>query len=110
MKSYQELISIGHLSPVLKYPYLGESFQKNGKKVSKVISETLPNTTILALFAIVIAIVTGIFLGIFSTIYQNSWFDTMISIVSITGIAFRPFFLQFYLPGYSDLFFMNTQA
>ena len=52
--SYQALFSIGNTEIVLKYPYLRESFQKNGKKVSKIISETLPNTAILAVFAIII--------------------------------------------------------
>ena len=49
--SYKKLFSIGEISVVLKYPYLRESFQKNGKKVSEVILETLPNTAILAMFS-----------------------------------------------------------
>ena len=55
--SYQSLFSLGNTEVVLKYPYLRESFQKNGKKVSEVISETLPNTAVLAIFAIVIAMI-----------------------------------------------------
>lgn len=38
---------------LLKTPYLRESFQKTGKKVTEVIRETLPNTAILAMSAIV---------------------------------------------------------
>src|SRR5690606_35619844 len=54
---------------IIKKPYLRESFQKNGKKVSTIIAETLPNTIFLAVFAIGIAIGIGIFLGIISALY-----------------------------------------
>ena len=51
-----ELFAVGTSIFVLKWPYLRESFQKNGKKVSSVIKETLPNTAVLAVTAICIAI------------------------------------------------------
>ena len=54
--SYQRLFSINNKIFVLKFPYLRDSFQKSGKKVSEIISETLPNTAVLALSSIVIAI------------------------------------------------------
>ena len=69
--SYKTLFRIGESTLVLKYPYLRESFQKNGKKVSEIITETLPNTAILALFAISIAISIGIFFGILSVTVGN---------------------------------------
>jgi len=90
--SYQLLFSIGESSVVLKYPYLRESFQKNGKKVSEVISETLPNTAILALFAISIAIIVGIIFGIFSAVYKDTWFDRVIAIISTFGMSIPSFF------------------
>ena len=90
--SYQLLLSIGESSVVLKYPYLRESFQKNGKKVSEVISETLPNTAILALFAISIAIIVGIIFGIFSAVYKDTWFDRVIAIISTFGMSIPSFF------------------
>jgi len=77
---------------VLKYPYLRESFQKNGKKVAKVIGETLPNTAVLALFAIVLAIVLGIFLGVISAIYKDSFFDRAIAVFSTLGMSVPSFF------------------
>ena len=90
--SYKKLFSLGEISLVLKYPYLRESFQKNGKKVSEVILETLPNTAILALFSISIAIFLGIIFGIFSAIYKDTFFDRIIAIVSTFGMSIPSFF------------------
>ena len=90
--SYMKLFSVGEISLVLKYPYLRESFQKNGKKVSEVILETLPNTAILALFSISIAIFLGIIFGIFSAIYKDTFFDRIIAIVSTFGMSIPSFF------------------
>ena len=89
---YKKLFSVGEISLVLKYPYLRESFQKNGKKVSEVILETLPNTAILALFSISIAIFLGIIFGIFSAIYKDTFFDRIIAIVSTFGMSIPSFF------------------
>ena len=69
-----------------------ESIQNNGKKVSEVILETIPNTAILALFAIASAIFLGIMLGIFSAIYKDTFFDRIIAIVSIFGMSIPSFF------------------
>ncbi len=90
--SYKKLFSVGGISLVLKYPYLRESFQKNGKKVSEVVLETLPNTAILALFSISIAIFLGIIFGIFSAIYKDTFFDRIIAIVSTFGMSIPSFF------------------
>lgn len=86
------LFSVGNFNLVLKTPYLRESFQKNGKKVSQIIGDTLPNTAILALFAIVIAIVFGIILGIISALYKDSWIDRMIALISTLGMSIPSFF------------------
>ncbi|MFY0630747.1 MAG: ABC transporter permease [Flavobacteriaceae bacterium] len=90
--SYQSLFSIGGAEIVLKYPYLRESFQKNGKKVSEVIAETLPNTAVLAIFAIFIAIVLGIFFGILSAVYKDTFFDRIIAVISTFGMSLPSFF------------------
>ena len=90
--SYKKIFSVREISLVLKYPYLRESFQKNGKKVSEVILETLPNTAILALFSISIAIFIGIIFGIFSAIYKDTFFDRIIAIVSTFGMSIPSFF------------------
>ena len=90
--SYITLFSVGEFTLVLKYPYLRESFQKNGKKVSEVISETLPNTAILALFAICIAIGVGILFGILSAIHKDTWLDRVIAVISTFGMSVPSFF------------------
>ncbi|MDC7995820.1 ABC transporter permease [Altibacter sp. HG106] len=86
------LFTVGTTTVVLKAPYLRESFQKNGKKVTAVIAETLPNTFILAVSAIVIAIVLGIGFGIISVIYKDRWPDQLIQLVSTLGMSVPSFF------------------
>ena len=71
--SATKLFSIGNTTTVLKKPYLRESFAKQGKRVSQVLAETLPNTFVLAVSAIFIAIVLGIFLGVVSALYKDQW-------------------------------------
>ena len=90
--SYKTLFRIGESTLVLKYPYLRESFQKNGKKVSEIITETLPNTAILALFAISIAIGIGILFGILSAIHKDTWLDRIIAVISTFGMSVPSFF------------------
>lgn len=86
------LVQIGSENLVLKWPYLRESFQKSGKKVSAVIGETLPNTMILAVCAIVIALIIGIFLGVISALEQDGWLDKFIQVFSTTGMSLPSFF------------------
>ena len=88
----QKIVSVSDVDMVIKYPYLRQSFQKNGKNVSEVISETLPNTAILAIFAIVIALVLGIFLGILSALYKDTFFDRIIAVISTLGMSVPSFF------------------
>jgi peptide/nickel transport system permease protein len=84
--------NIGTHTLVLKAPYLRESFQKNGKKVSQIIAETLPNTVVLACVAILIAILVGIALGIISALYKDTWIDQSIAVISILGMSIPSFF------------------
>jgi len=90
--SYSRLFSIENTTTVIKLPYLRESFQKSGKKVSQVIAETLPNTVVLAVSAIVIAIILGIFLGIVSVLSKDGWIDKSIQLVSTFGMSVPSFF------------------
>jgi peptide/nickel transport system permease protein len=87
-----KLFSTSDINVVVKYPYLRQSFQKNGKNVSEVISETLPNTAILAVFAIVIALGLGVFLGILSALYKDTFFDRVIAVISTLGMSVPSFF------------------
>ncbi|MEW7280139.1 ABC transporter permease [Aquimarina sp. 2201CG1-2-11] len=77
---------------IFKLPYLRESFQKNGKKVSAVIKETLPNTAILAIVAICIAILFGILLGVISALTKDAWPDKIIQLLSTLGMSVPSFF------------------
>lgn len=86
------LFSIGNTTTVLKFPYLRESFTKQGKKVSEVLAETLPNTFVLAVTAIIIAILLGVFLGIVSALYKDTWLDKTIQILSTFGMSIPSFF------------------
>lgn len=87
-----KLFSVGNTTVVIKTPYLRESFQKNGKEVSEVIAETLPNTFILAVSAIIIAMIIGVFLGIVSVLFKDGFIDKTIQLVSTLGMSVPSFF------------------
>ncbi|MCB4808171.1 ABC transporter permease [Tamlana sp. 62-3] len=86
------LFPIGNTMVVLKLPYLRESFTKQGKKVSDVLKETLPNTFVLAVSAIIIAMILGVILGIVSALYKDQWLDKTIQIFSTLGMSVPSFF------------------
>ena len=90
--SSSKLFTIGNTTTVLKFPYLRESFTKQGKKVSQVLKETLPNTFVLAVSAIVIAMLLGVCLGVVSALYKDSWVDKIIQIFSTLGMSVPSFF------------------
>ncbi len=87
-----KLFTVAGTTVVLKTPYLRESFQKNGKKVSDVIAETLPNTFVLAVSAIAIAMLLGVFLGIVSVVFKDGWIDKTIQLISTFGMSVPSFF------------------
>ena len=90
--SAAKLFTIGNTTTVIKAPYLRESFQKSGKKVSQVIGDTLPNTVVLACFAILIAIAIGVLLGVVSALYKDTWIDRTIALISTLGMSLPSFF------------------
>ncbi|SHE28917.1 peptide/nickel transport system permease protein [Psychroflexus salarius] len=90
--SYTTIFKTEELQLVIKFPYLRRSFQKQNKAVSEIIGETLPNTAILAISAISIALIIGLILGILSAIYQDSWLDKFIQVVSTLGMSVPSFF------------------
>ncbi|OSY87285.1 ABC transporter permease [Tenacibaculum holothuriorum] len=87
-----KLFTVGNYDMVFKYPYLRQSFQKNGKSVSEVIKETLPNTAVLAIAAISIALALGIVLGIISAVFKDTFFDRIIAVLSTFGMSVPSFF------------------
>ena len=90
--SATSLFSIGNVTVALKFPYLRESFTKQGKKVSQVLRETLPNTFVLAVSAIIIAMLLGIVLGVVSALKKDTWIDKTIQIFSTLGMSVPSFF------------------
>ena len=87
-----KLFSLGNAQMVIKKPYLRESFQKQGKKVSDVIGETLPNTIILAISSILIALLLGLVFGVISAIKKDTYIDKLIQIFSTFGMSLPSFF------------------
>ena len=88
----QQLFSIANTDIVIKTPYLRESFTKQGKKVTAVIGETIPNTFVLAVSAIIIAISLGVVFGIISALYKDTWVDKSIQVLSTFGMSVPSFF------------------
>lgn len=76
---------------VLKAPYLRRSYQSK-KTVTSIVSETLPNTFILALTSMIFATIVGIFLGIIAAIKKDSIFDKSALIFSAFGMSLPSFF------------------
>ena len=76
----------------VKWPYLRTSFQRQGKKVSTIIQETLPNTFLLALSSIFLAVVLGLFWGILAGFYRGSTLDSCLVFFSTLGMSLPSFF------------------
>ncbi|QSS96990.1 ABC transporter permease [Psychroflexus sp. ALD_RP9] len=90
--SYTSILTTKDFQLVIKFPYLRQSFQKQNKAVSEIMAETLPNTAVLAISAISIALFMGLILGVISAIYQDSWLDKLIQVVSTLGMSIPSFF------------------
>ena len=90
--TYTQLFSIGSKVLVIKYPYLRRSYITK-RKVSDIISETLPETTVLALASILFGSFFGILLGIWSAIKKNTWIDKCTLVFAIFGTALPSFFV-----------------
>lgn len=85
-------IKFNSFSLALKWPYLRTSYQKQGKKVSAIIYETLPNTILLATSSIGVAIFFGMILGVLSGYFKGSYLDSTLVLVSTLGMSLPSFF------------------
>lgn len=90
--SYHSLARFQNGQLVIKYPYLRQSFTKQGKNVSQVLSETLPNTIVLAVSAISLALFLGLVLGIISALYKDRGIDRVVLVMSTFGMSLPSFF------------------
>lgn len=77
---------------VLKWPYLRRSYISK-RDVSDILSDTLPETTVLALTAMIFASFSGILLGVFSALKKDSLFDRSVFVLStFIGMSAPSFF------------------
>ena len=90
--SYVTLLPLGDYSVILKFPYLRQSYQRNGLDVSAIIGQTLPNTVVLAVVAMALAMVIGIFLGVLAALWRDSLFDRAVSVLGSIGMSLPSFF------------------
>jgi len=91
--SWKPLFTIGkNKVVVLKFPFLRRSYITK-RKVSDIISETLPETAVLAFSSICLASLVGIFLGIVSAIKRNSIYDRLSLVLAVLGMAAPAFFV-----------------
>jgi peptide/nickel transport system permease protein len=89
---YYSLLNVGeHKALVLKKPYLRRSYQSK-RDVSSILSETVPNTFILAISAMIFATLVGIVLGVISAVNQDTWIDRAANAFAILGISAPSFF------------------
>lgn len=94
LKAYKTIVNIKLSSSrviVVKAPYLRRSFQ-SGRFVSEIISETLPNTFILAITSMILATVLGIGLGVIAALKKDSWIDRTMLVLSAFGMSIPSFF------------------
>lgn len=88
---YVRLISFEQDVLALKWPYLRRSYQTK-RDVTSILSETVPNTFILALSAMIFATIIGVFLGVLSAVHKDSWVDKAANSFAILGISAPSFF------------------
>lgn len=91
--NWKPLLAFGkNKSIVVKLPYLRRSYITK-RRVSDIITETLPETAVLAFTSIVIASIVGIFLGIISAIKRNTIYDRLSLVLAVLGMAAPSFFV-----------------
>jgi len=90
--NYKTIFQTNSFFFVIKFPYLRTSFTKQGKNVSEIIKNTLPNTLILAISSIIIAIVIGILFGVISALNKDKFIDNFIQFISTIGMSVPSFF------------------
>jgi peptide/nickel transport system permease protein len=69
----------------------------NGRPISELIGWRFSNTTFLATAAAVIAVPLSIILGLLAALYRNTFFDRVISMVTLSTISFPEFFVAYIL-------------
>ncbi len=88
---YQQLFKVAKDVVVIKVPYLRRSYQTK-RDVTTILSETVPNTFVLALTAMIFATCIGVFLGVLSAVHKGTWIDHAANSFAILGISAPSFF------------------
>ncbi|WP_432711880.1 ABC transporter permease [Pedobacter sp.] len=89
--NYLQLVSLGEDVIALKMPYLRRSYQTK-RNVTTILSETVPNTFILAITAMIFATIIGVLLGVVSAVHRDTWIDKAANSFAILGISAPSFF------------------
>lgn len=77
---------------VIKFPYLGRSYQTK-KEVSRILMDALPGTMVLAFAAMLFACIAGISLGVLAAVKRDTWIDGSAVFSSTIGISAPSFFM-----------------
>ncbi len=72
---------------------LGDSFKYQGRTVTELINERLPNTLMLAGFSIAIATVIALPMGVLSAVKRDSIFDYLAKVMALFGQSAPPFWI-----------------
>lgn len=91
-KGIRGLVAGGKTKLVLKFPYLGRSYQTK-TDISILLMEALPGTLILATTAMLLACILGILFGVIAAVKKGTWADQAVLVSSIAGISAPSFFM-----------------
>jgi peptide/nickel transport system permease protein len=93
---YPSAIALFHFSEnrilAIKPPYLRRSYQSN-RKVSEIIWEALPETTVLAIASMLLASILGCLIGIVAALNKDQWLDRFCLVLTVIGMAGPSFFV-----------------
>lgn len=91
--SATKLIPLGNSKVlVAKLPYLRRSYQSK-RMVTDIISETLPETFVLAFAAMLFATIIGVIVGVWSALKKDSLFDNSSLVFAVLGMSAPSFFM-----------------
>jgi len=87
---------VNYISNVAKGE-LGDSFQFNGRSVTKVISERLTVSAVLGVESIIVGTILGIMLGVIAALRQGTFTDYGSVVIAVLGISIPSFLLAILL-------------
>lgn len=85
------VLTFGRRALVLKWPYLGRSFQTN-RPVTALLGQAIVNTLILAIAALLVALIAGLTFGIVTALRAGSWLDRLLVSLAAIGVSIPSYF------------------